>query len=73
MKDIRAAFDRSGRSYGLSFTAPTSFWYMRWFDLPGLAEASDWINVMSYGIYPPSAQFLTFVDQFRLAWRVGQE
>jgi GH18 family chitinase len=27
MKTIRETFDRSGRKYGLTYTAPTSFWY----------------------------------------------
>jgi chitinase len=49
MKDLKAAFTATGRHYGLSFTAPTSFWYMRWFDITGLADAVDFINVMSYG------------------------
>jgi chitinase len=49
MHEIRSTFDRTGRKYGLSFTAPTAFWYPRWFDLPQLASAVEWINVMSYG------------------------
>ncbi|KAM7204861.1 family 18 glycosyl hydrolase [Rhypophila sp. PSN 637] len=55
VKDIRRAFDlqatASGHSWGLSFTAPTSYWYMRWFDLKGLMEAVDWVNLMTYDIH----------------------
>jgi chitinase len=49
MQDIRRTFDGTGRHFGLTLTAPTSFWYLRWFDLQGLVKYVDWINVMSYG------------------------
>lgn len=43
MRTLRETFDNSGRgSYGLTFTIPSSYWYLRWFDLPGLLEYSDW-------------------------------
>ncbi|KAL5336630.1 glycoside hydrolase superfamily [Aspergillus crustosus] len=32
MKDIRKAFDDEELDYELSFTAPTSYWYLRWFE-----------------------------------------
>ena len=51
MQDLRAAFDASGRELGISFTAPSSFWYLRWFDLPGLLKHADWVNLMSYDLH----------------------
>jgi chitinase len=38
MKTIRQTFDASGSKYGLTYTAPTSYWYLRWFDLKGLSK-----------------------------------
>jgi len=37
--------------YGITFTAPSSFWYLRWFDLPGMLKYSDWINLMTYDLH----------------------
>lgn len=51
VKTLRATFDRSGRSLGLTFTAPSSFWYLRWFDLPGMMKYCDWVNLMSYDLH----------------------
>ncbi|KAJ4319636.1 hypothetical protein N0V84_006272 [Fusarium piperis] len=51
-KDIRAGFDKmSGKHKEISFTAPTSYWYMRHFDLTASAKAVDYINVMSYDLH----------------------
>ena len=27
-------------------TAPSSYWYLQHFDLPGLLQHADWVNVM---------------------------
>ena len=27
-------------------TAPSSYWYLQHFDLPGLLKSADWVNVM---------------------------
>jgi chitinase len=48
METLRKTFDGSGRKLGISFTAPSSFWYLRWFDLPGLVKHVDWINLVSH-------------------------
>jgi len=48
MKDIHDRFALDGRGWGVSFTAPTSFWYMRWFDIGNLHPYVDWINLMTY-------------------------
>ncbi|KAI7261488.1 glycoside hydrolase family 18 protein, partial [Hortaea werneckii] len=51
MKTLRETFDASGNTFGLTFTAPSSYWYLRWFDLPGLIRHVDYINLMSYDLH----------------------
>ncbi|KAL4900084.1 hypothetical protein BDW74DRAFT_171029 [Aspergillus multicolor] len=51
LKTLREVFDASGGDYGITFTAPSSYWYLRWFDLPGMAEYADWINLMTYDLH----------------------
>ncbi|KAI5203118.1 glycoside hydrolase, partial [Aureobasidium subglaciale] len=52
MKTLRETFRASERgNYGLTFTIPSSYWYLRWFDLPGMVEYVDWINLMSYDLH----------------------
>lgn len=48
LKEIKASF---GRRYLLTFTAPTSYWYLRHFDIKASSEAVDWINLMSYDLH----------------------
>ncbi|KPM42249.1 hypothetical protein AK830_g4355 [Neonectria ditissima] len=51
-KEMRTAFDNmSGRHKEISFTAPTSYWYMRHFDITASAKAVDYVNVMSYDLH----------------------
>lgn len=45
---IREAFDRAGRGYELTFTIPASYWYLRWFDMPGLMQYADWTNLVCH-------------------------
>ncbi|RDW84130.1 uncharacterized protein DSM5745_04456 [Aspergillus mulundensis] len=52
LKTLRATFDSSERgSYGLTFTIPSSYWYLRWFDVPGMLQYADWVNLMSYDLH----------------------
>ena len=51
LKTLRETFDASGGGYGLTFTAPSSYWYLRWFDLENLSKYADWINLMSYDLH----------------------
>lgn len=48
LQELKAAFD--GR-YILTFTAPTSYWYLRHFDIKKSVRAADWINLMSYDLH----------------------
>lgn len=51
LKILRSTFSASGGDYGISFTAPSSYWYLRWFDLPGMIKYVDWINLMTYDLH----------------------
>ncbi len=46
LKNLKAAFQSTGHSYGLSITLPSSFWYMQHFDIVKLAPIVDWFNMM---------------------------
>jgi hypothetical protein len=41
MSKLKAAFEPRG--YELSFTAPSSYWYLQHFDLPALLQSADWV------------------------------
>ncbi|KAJ0359311.1 hypothetical protein COL922a_014574, partial [Colletotrichum nupharicola] len=82
MEQIREAFDDEGLDYELSFTAPTSYWYLRWFDIKGMVGAAHNMNLMSYdlhGIWDANSTIgkqvlghtnLTEIDQaLNLLWR----
>jgi chitinase len=51
MKTLRQTFNGSPRRLGLSFTIPSSYWYLKWFDVPELLKYADWTNLMSYDLH----------------------
>ncbi|KAE8308047.1 glycoside hydrolase [Aspergillus transmontanensis] len=51
LAELRSTFDASGRKLGITFTAPSSYWYLKWFDLPGLLKYADWMNFMTYDLH----------------------
>ncbi|KAJ4381977.1 hypothetical protein N0V85_008603 [Neurospora sp. IMI 360204] len=84
MKTLRQTFNGSPRRLGLTFTIPSSYWYLKWFDLPGLLQYADWTNLMSYDLHGTwdrnnpigaIAQGHTNLTEIKLAaellWRVG--
>ncbi|KAI0714386.1 glycoside hydrolase superfamily [Cerioporus squamosus] len=50
-RTVRTTFSASGHSFGLTFTAPSSYWYLQHFDLLGLLSYADWVNLMSYDLH----------------------
>ncbi|KAJ5653046.1 hypothetical protein N7490_000049 [Penicillium lividum] len=49
---LREVLDASGTSYGITFTTPASYWYLQYFDVPGLLSAgADWTNLMTYDLH----------------------
>lgn len=83
LQDIRTRWDGMANGWGLSFTAPSSYWYMRWFDIGNLTAAADWMNLLTYDLHgswdSPEDQIGSFVyahtnlteitDAFNLLWR----
>ncbi|OAK93414.1 hypothetical protein IQ06DRAFT_236443, partial [Phaeosphaeriaceae sp. SRC1lsM3a] len=51
MEQIWVYFQASASNFGLSFTAPTSYWYLRWFKIEQLYKYVDFINLMTYDIH----------------------
>jgi len=50
LQELQAAIANEPIHYVVSFTVPTSYWYLRWFDLTAV-QYVDWINVMSYDLH----------------------
>ncbi|KAJ6608966.1 hypothetical protein B0H10DRAFT_2066126 [Mycena sp. CBHHK59/15] len=70
MAAVKKAFSDPG--YGLTFTAPSSYWYLQHFDLPGLLQHADWVNLMIRRPIVGAHTNLTEIDEaFKLYWRVG--
>ncbi|CAJ2504125.1 Uu.00g115190.m01.CDS01 [Anthostomella pinea] len=51
MKVLRSTFNAAPRSLGLTLTTPSSYWYLKWFGLPGLLKYADWTNLMTYDLH----------------------
>ncbi|KAJ5918124.1 hypothetical protein N7454_010499 [Penicillium verhagenii] len=50
--DLRLTLDSYGTQYGISFTTPSSYWYLQNFDVVGMLEAgADWTNIMTYDLH----------------------
>ncbi|KAK6220679.1 hypothetical protein LQW54_001870 [Pestalotiopsis sp. IQ-011] len=53
LQAIRQAFNGNlgNAQWGISITASSSYWYLRWFDLPAIVEQVNFINLMSYDLH----------------------
>lgn len=51
LKNLKAALATNGKQYGLTITIPSSYWYMRNFDIKALEPVVDWFNVMTYDLH----------------------
>ncbi|KAL4904299.1 hypothetical protein BDW74DRAFT_185624 [Aspergillus multicolor] len=40
-----------GTGFEISFTAPTSYWYLRHFDLKASSDAANYVNLMAYDLH----------------------
>ncbi|KAL2116052.1 hypothetical protein VTJ04DRAFT_10307 [Mycothermus thermophilus] len=49
--EMRRAFDREDPGWTITLTLPTSYWYLRGFDLQGLQKHVSWFNLMSYDLH----------------------
>lgn len=43
--------NRYSKKFGLSITLPTSYWYLRWFDVKALEPVVDEFNIMAYDLH----------------------
>lgn len=50
MSEIRKSFDATNLAWESTLTVPTSYWYLRGFDITRLQDYVDWFNVMSYDL-----------------------
>jgi chitinase len=51
LANLKAALVASGHAYGLSITIPSSYWYLRNFDIVRIAPIVDWFNMMTYDLH----------------------
>ncbi|KAM7184016.1 glycoside hydrolase [Rhypophila sp. PSN 637] len=51
LKATRLRFSSLGRGWGISFTAPSSLWYMRHFHIEDMMAHVDWVNLMTYDLF----------------------
>ncbi|KAJ5385796.1 killer toxin alpha/beta [Penicillium cosmopolitanum] len=57
LSDLKEAF---GGRFCISVTLPSSYWYLRWFDLQAMEKSVDFFNLMSYdihGVWDSSSKF----------------
>ncbi|OAA41490.1 Chitinase II [Beauveria brongniartii RCEF 3172] len=87
MANLRKAFNKVNPGWEITCTIPSSYWYLRHFDLPGMSKYADYFNLMSYDIhgmwdkhnketgpYLRGHTNLTEIDEgLKLLWRVGVE
>jgi len=52
-KEIRSAFDKTGKDYTLSVAIPPTDWELLDYNIVGLAEHVDWFNFMSFDYHTP--------------------
>jgi hypothetical protein len=57
LQNLRNAFHAAGKSWGLTITMPSSFWYLQHFDVTKLEPIVDWFNMMGmswdFDLYAP--------------------
>lgn len=51
LKATRQRFASVGRGWGISFTAPSSLWYMKHFNIEDMMPHVDWVNLMTYDLF----------------------
>src|SRR5690349_10035600 len=51
LSELRDAIAKDGKDYTVSFTAPSSYWYLQHFDLASMMEVVDYCNLMTYDLH----------------------
>jgi chitinase len=50
LQTMSTLFALYNSDFGISFTAPTSYWYLRWFKIDQMSKYVNWINLMTYDL-----------------------
>ena len=45
LRNLRHALSSTSKKYGLSITLPSSYWYLRHFDIQRMEESVDWVCI----------------------------
>src|SRR5688572_4622238 len=51
LSTMREYFDKQPEDWGISFAAPTSYWYLRWFHIEPMMNHVNWVNLMTYDLH----------------------
>ncbi|KAF3058356.1 Killer toxin subunits alpha/beta [Daldinia childiae] len=51
VSDLRDAFDSENPGWTISATLPTSYWYLRGFNVESMQKYVSWFNLMSYDLH----------------------
>ncbi|KAI9035546.1 uncharacterized protein KD926_003248 [Aspergillus affinis] len=51
VKLVKELYEACDSQYRVTITLPTSYWYLKGFDLPGMSPYVDLFNIMAYNIY----------------------
>ncbi|ETS88166.1 hypothetical protein PFICI_01994 [Pestalotiopsis fici W106-1] len=51
VSDLRDAFDAKNPGWTISVTLPTSYWYLRGFNIKSMQKYVSWFNLMSYDLH----------------------
>jgi chitinase len=64
LAEMREAFDRENPGWEISATIPTSYWYLRGFDVKGMQKYLDYFNLMSYDLHGMWDQNIKFTGPY---------
>lgn len=51
LENLSKSLKSGGHHYGLSITLPSSYWYLRNFDIVKMSKTVDWFNMMLYDLH----------------------
>ena len=68
MSEIQETFARTNPGWEATITVPTSYWYLRGFDINRLQKYVSWFNVMSYDLASIQSARGTFWNQWLTFW-----
>lgn len=69
LANLRAALDNESKSYGLTITLPSSYWYLQHFDVVNLVKHVDWVCRVGnprFSSRMATHTYLLFCEQFNM-------